>query len=184
MLDGEVYLWLESRCGDSYDCSDTIKNIQSNDLVITDPMDWMYSIRNVIDHSREAIDVITEYGDELPDTFPSAKQLIRMFARDVRDDLRVVIRKAFQTLGLVPPDRIATITMSNVWIIACTFVDIITTLTENTIDEVIKEQWYDSYNEDHDNILDEVMDIYKQDLPNIAFAIEDVREMHGEDDEE
>lgn len=184
MLDGEVYLWLESRCGDSYDCSDTIKRIQSDDLVITDPQDWLYAIRNVIDHSREAIDVFNEYSDEIPDSLPNAKRLTRMFAQDVRNDLRRIIRKAFQSLGLVPPDRISTITMSNAWIIACTFVDIITVLSENTIEDVIKEDWYDSYNEDHDNILDEVMDIFKQDLPNIAFAIEDVREMHGEDDVE
>ena len=91
MLDGEVYLWLESRCGASYDCNDIIQSIKQDDMVVTDPSRWLYAIRDVIDRTKEAIDVVEEYEDELPDTFPSSRRLQQLLAQDIRQEIRTVI---------------------------------------------------------------------------------------------
>lgn len=184
MLDGEVYLWLESRTGQMFDCSDTIKYVKSNDLVVVDPNDWMYTIRNIIDITKGAIDAVDEFGDELPDTLPGKKRLQSLLAQDVRAELRVVMHEAFRSIGLMTPSQVQTASLSNIWTITITMVDLIVALTENSIEEIIKNNWYDEYNEDHDDVLNEVMHIYPQDLPNIAFAIEDIREMHDDPDSE
>jgi hypothetical protein len=184
MLDGEVYLWLESRTGQMFDCSDTIKYVKSNDLVVVDPNDWMFTIRNIIDITKRAIDAVDEFGDELPDTLPGKKRLQSLLAQDVRAELRVVMHEAFRSIGLMTPSQVQTASLSNIWTITITMVDLIVALTENSIDEIIKNNWYEEYNEDHDDVLNEVMHIYPQDLPNIAFAIEDIREMHDDPDSE
>lgn len=184
MLDGEVYLWLESRCGASYDCNDIIQSIKRDDMVVTDPSRWLYAIRDVIDRTKAAIDVVEEYEDELPDTFPSSRRLQQLLAQDIRQEIRTVISEAFKTLGLLPPDEVSVMTLSKLWVVAVSIVDIVRKLTLDTIDEVIKEQWYDQYDEDHDEILSDTMEIFKQDLPNIAIAIRDVRDFHDDPDAE
>lgn len=184
MLDGEVYLWLESRTGESFDCNDSLKYIKKDDLLVTDPSAWLYAIRNIIDKTKEAIMAIDEYGDELPDTFPSAVRLKSLFAQDIRREIRIVIQEALKTLGMIPPDGISTATLTQSWMMAVSIVDLVRKLTLDSIEDVIKEQWYEKYDEDHDEILSDTLEIFKQDLPNIAFAIEDIREFHDDPDAE
>lgn len=184
MLDGEIYLWLESRSGIPCDCSDTIRSVQQNDLIATDPNKWLYSINQIIRVTREAINVVKDNGDDIPDNLPGSFQLQRLIARDAREDLRQIIQTGFTSLGIQVPNAVYTMTMHDCWSTAVMLVDLVKELANNSIDDILTSKWYDEYNEDHDDALSDVLNVYQQDLPNIAFAIQDIRELASEDEEE
>lgn len=183
MLDGEIYLWLESRSGNPCDCSETILGIQRNDLIATDPNKWLYGINHIIRVTREALNIVKENGYDIPDNLPGSFQMQRLIARDAREDLRTIIASGFKSIGIQVPDAVYTMTMRDCWSTAVLLVDLIKELANNSIDDILTSKWYDEYNEDNDDALSDVLHIYQQDLPNIAFAIQDIRELAAQDEE-
>lgn len=179
----EIYLWLESRSGIPYNLEDEIA-ILNSDIIATDNVTWMIKIRNVIDLTKDAIETVNDYEDQIPDDFPNARQIKALIADYARNNVRMVMIKAFRTLGMDAPDGIEQFTLVDLWNMTKTMNDLVDELATNDIDDVIKSQWFDKYDEDHNNILTEIAGIYKQDITNISYAIRDIREYHEEDEEE
>ena len=185
MLDGEIYLWLESRSGSSCDCSDTVASIQKNDLIAIDPNKWLYGINHITAVTKEAINVVKDNAYDIPDNLPGSYQLQRLIARDARNDMRQIIASGFKSLGIQVPAAVSSMTMRDCWTTAVVLTDLIKELANTSIDDVLTSKWYDEYQEDNDDALSEIIHIYPQDLPNIAFAIQDIRELAlTEDDDE
>lgn len=184
MLDGEIYLWLESRSGSDCDCSDTINRIQKNDLIAIDPNAWLFGINHIAAVTKEAINVVKDNAYDIPDHLPGSFQLQRLIARDARAELRQIIANGFKSLGIQVPAAVSSMTMRECWSTAVVLTDLIKELAQNSIDNVISSKWYDEYQEDNDDALSEVLHVYPQDLPNIAFAIQDIRELASQDDDE
>lgn len=179
----EIYLWLESRSGIPYNLEDEVTDLDS-DIVALDSITWMIGIRNIIDLTKEAIDVVSEYADQIPDNLPTVRQIKSMIGDYARNNVRKVMKKAFNTIGINPPDEIMSFNLNTMWNMATAMNDMVSELTTNDIDDVIKSGWFDKYDEDHNNILTETMGIFKQDMSNISYAIQGVREYHEDIDED
>jgi hypothetical protein len=179
----EIYLWLESRMGIPYNFEDDI-SLLSTDIIAMDPATWSLTIYNIISLTKDAIDAVDEYDDQIPPDFPSARKIKSLIAEYTRDSLRRVIRTAFLTLGLVVPDEIADAKLTTIRNITAAFNDLVIKLSEEPVDKINKTDWFDKYDEDHNNVFTDDICIAKQDLINIQVAITGIREFHEETDEE
>jgi hypothetical protein len=88
------------------------------------------------------------------------------------------------TLGLVVPDEIADAKLTTIRNITAAFNDLVIKLSEEPVDKINKTDWFDKYDEDHNNVFTDDICIAKQDLINIQVAITGIREFHEETDEE
>lgn len=179
----EIYLWLESRTGIPYNFEDDI-SLLSTDIIAMDPATWSLTIYNIISLTKDAIDAVDEYDDQIPPDFPSARKIKALIAEYTRDSLRRVIRTAFLTLGLVVPDEIADAKLTTIRNITAAFNDLVIKLSEEPVDKINKTDWFDKYDEDHNNVFTDDICIVKQDLINIQVAITGIKEFHEEVDEE
>ena len=179
----EVYLWLESRTGIPYNFEDDIK-VLSTDIVATDPATWMLTIYNIISLTKDAIDAVDEYDDQIPPDFPSARKIKAQIAEYTRENLRSAIKTAFQTLGLVVPEEIDDAKLTTIRNITAAFNDLIIKLSEDHVDKINKTDWFDKYDENHNNVFTDDICITKQDLHNIQIAITSIREFHEDVDDE
>lgn len=179
----EIYLWLESRTGIPYNFEDDIKTL-SSDIVAVDNATWALTIYNIIGLTKDALDAVDEFDDQIPPDFPSARKIKSYIAEYTRINLRSVMKTAFQTLGLVVPNDLETMKLTTIRNMTAAFNDLINKLMEDTVDNINKTDWFDKYDEDHNNVFTDDIEIAKQDLINIQVAITGVREFHEEVDEE
>jgi hypothetical protein len=174
---------LESRTGIPYNFEDDIA-LLSTDIIAMEPATWALTIYNIIGLTKDAIDTVDEYDDQIPPDFPSARKIKAMLAEYTRINLRNVVKTAFQTLGLIVPDGISDAKLTTVRNITAALNDLVNKLLEDTVDDINKTDWFDKYDEDHNNVFTDDICITKQDLTNIQIAITGVREFHEEMDEE
>ena len=179
----EIYLWLESRTGIPYNFEEDIETL-STDLIGYDPATWTLTIYNIIGLTKGALDAVDEYDDQIPDDLPSARKMKSYIAEYTRSSLRGVIKTAFQTLGLVVPECVSDAKLTTIRNMTAALNDLVIKLSEDNVDNINKTDWFDKYDENHDNVFTDDMNINKQDLINIQIAINGVQEFHEEMDEE
>ena len=71
MLD-EIYTWLESYAGVSYDFDESVQEIDASNAFI-DPFNWKVSIEIILSQLDDACDIIDEFWKDIyKDGFPSS----------------------------------------------------------------------------------------------------------------
>ena len=76
MLD-EIYVWLDSYAGVSFDFDESMQDIGST-VPIIDPFTWHSTILIVFEHLDSACDIIDEYWKAIPDYLPSKNKMKRV----------------------------------------------------------------------------------------------------------
>ena len=135
----EIYLWLESRTGIPYNFEDDIKTL-SSDIVAVDNATWTLTIYNIIGLTKDALDAVDEFDDQIPPDFPSARKIKSYIAEYTRINLRSVMKTAFQTLGLVVPNDLETMKLTTIRNMTAAFNDLI----NKSIEFIFAKVSYDS----------------------------------------
>lgn len=177
----EIYLWLESRSGIPYNFEDQFAELMS-DMVATDPNEWMISIRNIIDLTKDAIDVVNDYDDQIPDDLPSARKIKQMIADYTRTNIRQIMIHAFGVLGLLPPESIPIAKLTTLWNMTAAISNLVNELIINFNNEESNNAWFEKYDENNDNIFTDNCGLTKYDIQQLALNIDSVREFHDEDE--
>ncbi len=174
----DIHNWIEQYAGVSFDVSDYIQAMSGN-AMFTSPRTWYNTFSITLEMLSSAVDVINEYGSELPDDMPSKPELKRLITSEVLFQLIQIVNYVKDKIGIDPTDiRSFTTLEKHVDVL----VDIITTVTENTIDELIKSDWFDEYDEGSNNFLSEIFGLSKHDLPAISLAVQDIIEIENSDE--
>ena len=179
----EIYLWLESRTGIPFNFEDSFQSLMT-DIIATDHNQWLITIRDIIDLTKDAIDAVDEFADEIPDDLPDARKMKSIIAENTRDNMRVIMKHALRILGLVIPDELVVWKLTTMWNITKAMSDLIEKLITDNIDDILKTDWFDKYDDNNDNILSYLVGISKHDLTNLSIAIESIREYHEENDDD
>ena len=174
----DIHNWIEQYAGVSFDVSDYIQAMSGN-AMFTSPRTWYNTFSITLEMLSSAVDIITEYGSELPDDMPTAPELKRFMTSEVLFQLVQIVNSVKEKIGIDPTDiRSFTTLEKHVDVL----VDIITTVTENRIDQLITSDWFDEYDEGSNNFLSETFGLSKHDLPAIALAVQDILEIEYEDE--
>lgn len=175
----EIYTWLEEYSGCAYDFRDDIADV-SGDAIFTSSHEWHLNMHYILDKLSEAIDVVDENWKMLPDTLPSRTDLKKLITSDVLGQLVQIIYSIEQKLLIEPVDITDVDTLH---LTIETLFDLVNELTTNSIDDTLKRDWFEDYNEENDNILSVKFGIHKNDLSNMYFTIQSILDLYGDEDE-
>ena len=186
-MDEEIYLWLESRSGETFDVDDKINSLLVNDLIVTDTDQWEFALSGILTTMNNCLNAIDEHWREIPDNLPSRTSMKNLYYGHVMNGINTILQKAFSAIGLDVPSRLSDVSVIQLssLINACnTLLDLIRALKDNTVDDLIRANWYEKYEDEHDEALMSQLHVARQDLANISFAIATVNEIYSDNSDE
>lgn len=180
MMD-EVYEWLEQYAGTSYDFEEAFKDLR-RDTVFISPFEWRISIENTLSRMDEATDTVDKNWRELPDTLPDRQSLKRLIVnttlthivrnvRDVTDQLNINLT----TIKSVDQLKLIVVTLS----------ELIDMLINHELDEILKDKpdrpgLFTKHEEENDESFGEVLDLNRQDMTQLSFNVNAIRQAYFE----
>ncbi len=170
----ELYVWLESYGGTSYDLTSTIYSIEAT-LPFVSPFDWRTSIENVLDQMDEAVDIIEKYGKNLPDNLPSKQIAKRMFVMDVLSKLVENVRAVCREMGLDIDDITTIDKLRNVVLAMSELIDM---FINNTIETIQKEDLFEKHEDDNDDSFQNILDVDERDLVQLSYNVAQIRDTY------
>lgn len=181
-VDWEVlYSWLEQKTGVSYDSNEAFAAIQGN-TVFTDTFLWCLRIGFILDDMESAIEAVEENKRELTEDLPPKDKLKKAIEFDRISKLRANINAVKGQLGMSEtPINDAEDVMAN----ATALRDLIMWVSALTVDELkMRDGWFETYDEETDGGLTEVLELHKNDLIDIFHTVESIRETFMDDDDD
>lgn len=179
----ELYVWLESYSGTSYDLVSTINSIEAT-LPFVSPFDWRTSIENVLDQMDEAVAVIEKYGKNLPDTLPTKQRAKRAFVMATLSSLMSNVSGVCRLLNIEIDD---VNTIDQLRKVVLTISELLDMFINNDIDTIMNEELYDKHEDDNDDSFENLLGIDKRDLSQLSYNVTQIRSayfMSLEDDSE
>lgn len=173
MLD-EIYAWLESYAGVSYDFNEAITELSRTNACI-DPFQWKISIETILDQLSQANDVIDEYKQSIPMELPNAKQIKRILTENMLSGVLNSIRAVFLQLNLDPP----TIkTVDQLRDVVQTMYELLIIIVSYDINDILKRNLYEEHEENDDNSFANVIGVMKQDITSLAMSVNAIRDSY------
>lgn len=181
-MNQEIYDFFERYAGVSYDFDDDLANISGYKAFI-EPYEWHAGITTILENLQEALDIIEEFGDNLHEDMPDKVSLKKIVASYVLRGLILNINNIKNILNIDAADISSYDDLENqIGLIG----DLIDMLISNSLDDIIKHDLFDKYEEDEDGggFVD-VLGIHKNDMPNLSFTVTSLREDYfASEDEE
>lgn len=176
----EIYGWLEQHSGVSYDFNEDISRVSGN-TAFYEPYDWFVAIDNIFDGLDDAMDVIDDYGRLLPDNFPPKTELKKFISGYVIGRVLEVVNSVKQQMHI---DQTEINKYSELMEHVQGISDLIIMISEYDMEDIIKNDMFEKYDEDNGNVLTEKMNIHKNDMTNIHSAVTTIRDDYFTDDED
>ena len=173
MLD-EIYVWLESYCGASYDFDDALRELSETNACI-DPFAWMISIDTIMDQLNEACDVVDQYKTAIPVGLPSAKKIKQTLAENMLTNIVQSVKTVFGQLNIDPPEIQTTDQLRET---VYAMYEFLMMLISNTINDIIENNLYEDHEEEDDHTFENILGIMKQDVSSIAMTVNEIREAY------
>lgn len=170
-MDEELYTWLESFSGASYDLTSTIYSIEAT-LPFISPFDWRTSIDNVLEQMDEACAVIEKYGKSLPDNLPNKQEAKRQYVMTVLGMLVENVRAVCRQLN-IDIDDITTVDKLKDIVLALS--ELIDMFINNDIDTIKKDGLYDQHEDDNDDSFREILNVDERDLVQLSYNVSQIR---------
>ena len=183
MLD-EIYTWLESYAGVSYDFDEPIKEIDASNAFI-DPFNWKASIEIILSQLDDACDVIDEYWRAIPENLPSRNKMKRILTQNTLQLIVTNIRAVCTQMNIDLMYEITTMDQlkETVEVIS----DLLDMMVNHDINEIIKQDLFTQHEEENDDSFMNYLGLSKQDMSQLSFNINAIREsyydaLNNEDD--
>lgn len=169
----EIYGWIESYAGANYDCSDLYIEIGST-AAFVDPYQWWLNIRMIVDHLTSALEIVDQFGDQIPETLPDADMMKHMLYDATVQQVRANVFAVEKQLQIQYEENDTDLLTQTT-----TLKDLIQMCVNDDLDEITSTS-FDRYNEENDDALTEVLSVYKQDMMNIQSTVRDIRQSYFE----
>ena len=168
----EIYVWLESYGGTSFDFDESIQEIGETEAIV-DPFTWHTGIDIILTQLDEACDIIDEYWRAIPEGMPNRKKMKRMLTENVLGLIVGNIRSICNMLNL-NLEEIKT--MDQLHVVIDALYELINLLRTHTIDEIIKNGLYDQHEEENDNSFANVLNVMKEDMAQLAMNVTSIQD--------
>lgn len=172
----EFYAWLEQHSGITYDMSDDVNSLYK-EMIFIDTFDWYISIENIISKLNEINDIIDTYGYDIPDEFMTPLNLKKMINSYMLKELTKIVNVVKEQLNF-DIDEISSFEVLEHQVLGLS--KLISFVKENDINSIIKNKLFDKYEDENDDMFNELFSLTEKDLSNIKFAIDDIRTSYFE----
>ena len=176
-----IFDWLEQKSGVSYDLNDDLSEI-GGDAAFVEPFFWQMKIAFILEDMDAAIETVEENRNELTEDLPPREKLKKGIENEYVRKLAENINAVKKQLGMsiIPINDAEDISIN-----ASALYELISTLKAFDIGSLQTREWFDKYDEMTDNVLTEVLELHKNDLPDIHETIESIVEsLIDEDDDD
>lgn len=172
----EIYTFLEEYTGTSYDFDSSVAEIQGETAFVS-PFEWRVAIENILNQLDDAIDAIDEHWRLIPPTMPNRSDSKRMLAQRTLSLLVKNIRNVCDQLNIDTPTME---TLDQLKVVVQTLFELIEMLSSYELDQILKENMYETHEEENDDSFSNVLDVAKQDMTQLSFNVSAIRQAYYE----
>lgn len=160
-------MWIEQYSGVSYNISDN-EALNDKYLPYVDPYEWKTNILMILDNLPDAIEVINTYANLIPDALPGKKEMKTLVVEDTTGRILKNIQGVLKELDLETPTIQSIDDLANV---VNALGGLIELLSNTSTEDLLKNGVFEEYEEENDDILEEMFEIVKSDLSNMKFTV-------------
>ena len=172
----EIYNWIESRTGVSYDFNAELVEM-SKDVIFTSPEEFQIDYQQIKYELSQCCQAIEFYRDEIPDDLPRHEELKRLFVATVLHGITDIMNSIMDKLNI---KRVDFSSMSDLDNAVTLLVELCNMVKYNSLETIISEQLFDRMNAGYDNAFTNVFEIVSSDITNIYYAIDALIESEEE----
>lgn len=173
----DINNWIEQYSGVTYDFEEDFVQLRDDEIFLN-PTIWRNNLSVLLDTLSDLIDVIDEKWKEIPEELPPRNELKKYVTTEVLTEIIEIVNSIKQKL-CIEPSTIRTFSTLEKHVDA--LYDLIKALSENSLEKLLKEEWFDQYEEDNKNFLTDVFQLSKNDLASMQFTINDILKSHEEE---
>lgn len=166
MLD-EIYTWLESYAGTSFDFDESIAEIGQT-VAVVEPFTWHAGIIIILEQLDDACNIIDTYWRAIPDGLPTKNKMKRVITQNTFSLLLANIQNVCNMLNIDVPSITTMDVLKNV--IEALY-DLLRMLKEHTIDTIIDHHMYDDHEEANDDSFSSILGIEKEDMSQLSMTV-------------
>lgn len=174
MLD-EIYTWLESYAGVSYDFDESVKEIDASNAFI-DPFNWRVSIEMILSQLDDACDTIDAYRNAIPANLPNRNKMKRIITQNTLQLIVTNIHAVCTQMNIDLPSQITT--MDQLKEIVEVIYELLDMLINNDLNEIIKNDLFTEHEDENDNSFMTYLGLSKQDMSQLSFNVNAIRESY------
>lgn len=184
-VDSEILEWLHAYSGIYYDFSEEFDIIKGY-TAFTDTFTW-YTV----------IDSLQDKLDDMMDTFDVFQNMVT--PEGITSSIAVMKKAVTQTLISNIADNLKNVldnlhidlsssynlqTMDDLMDLVQLTRELIDMLSNNTIERIIKDNMFEELDEDNDNKYSDIFELHKNDMTDLYFIIQSIKETETETDED
>lgn len=170
----EIYIWMESYAGVSFDFDETMQDV-GNQVAIIEPFTWHSAIIILLSQLDDACDIIDTYWRAIPEGLPSKNRMKRILTEHVFTLIITNIRNICNQLNLDIPEIT---TMDYLKQVIEALYDLLQMLTNNTVDDIITKHMYDDHEEANDDSFSNVLSVMPEDMSQLAMSVTAIRDSY------
>lgn len=174
----EIYNWLESRTGVSYDFNQELVEM-SKDVIFLEPEEFQIDYQQLRHELTECCLAIDKFRDEIPDDLPRYDELKRLFVGTVLHGVTSVINDIMDKMNIKRIDFNSIAILDNAVTLLCELCDL---FKYNSLESIVNEHMFDSLNASNDNAYTDVFEIVSSDVTNMYYSVESIRELYDENE--
>jgi hypothetical protein len=163
----EIYPWLESYAGVSFDFDESMKEIDGQTAIV-EPFTWHAGIIILLEQLDDACNIIDTYWRAIPEGLPTKNKMKRMLTEHVFTLLLANIHTICNELNLDIPEVSTMEILKNV--IEAMY-DLLRMLKEHDTDEISTQNMYEDHEEANDDSFAEMLGVMKEDLPQLSMTV-------------
>lgn len=174
----EIYSWLESRTGVSYDFNQELVAMR-NDVIFLEPEEFQIDYQQIKHELSQCITAIEEYRDQIPDDLPRYDELKRMFVATVLHGVTDIINGIMDKMNIKRIDFNSMGVLDNAVTLLCELCDL---FKYNSLESIVNDQLFDRLNASNDYAYTYLFEIVSSDIANMYYNVDSIRESHDENE--
>lgn len=166
----EIYSWIDSRTGVSYDFNSELVDM-SKDIIFIEPNEFLIDYQQIRTELTECCQAIDEYRDQIPDDLPRYDELKRLFVGTVLDGVTTVITDILNRMNI---KNITFNTMYELDTTVTLLVELFTLFRYNSIETISNDAMFDKLNAEYDNAFTDILEIVSSDITNMYYTYDSI----------
>lgn len=171
----ELYAFFEKFAGVSFNFDDLYETIDGYTVFI-EPYVWQTCINDIVDGLDDAMNVIEQFGDDLNDDMPDKDDAKKLIATEIISHLVKNVNDIKKILNIERTDING---YDDLEMQLFALGSLVKMLVDNSLDDILKQQLFDEYltdDDEDDNPFETVLNLHKNDIPNMSFIVTSIRE--------
>ena len=174
----EIYVWLESRTGVSYDFNSELVDM-SKDVIFYQPEEFQIDYQQIKHELSQCCDAIDEFRDQIPDDLPRYDELKRLFVGTVLDGVTKIVNEILIKFNIKMTTFNSMYMLDNVVTLMCELCDL---FKYNSLEDITNNGLFDRLNASNDNMYTDILEIVSSDITNMYYVYDSI--VNYEDEEE